>query len=1206
MRNGEVDGRRKIESKPFVAKRKLLNLEAIMSGEKVATYTGFRKFRMLAILAGLGILGLTQLATAQENRGTITGVITDSGGAVLPAAKIEAKNLGTGVAYQSVTTDAGVYTIPLVQPGNYSVTASRDGFRSAINPNFEVRVSDRVQIDLQLSVGSVSQEVTVTTQQPLLETATATRATVLDTQEVQDLPLEGRTTTLLATLQTGVQYTNNSPASSARPFDGALLDNFSVNGGRQGRNNSLLNGITNTTQELASSYSGVAFEAPPDAVSQVRVQTSEYNAQYGHTSGGIIDVNTKSGTNLFHGSAYWFVRNDALNANTYQNNASHIKRAPFKWNQPGLEVDGPFFIPHVYNGRDRTFWMFSWERIKDAIPNSQTATVPTLAELAGDFSRTTVNGAPIKIYDPATCAANATSCVRQQFTCNGVANVICPNRINPVAQALAAYWPKPTPGAGNADNQNNYVAFPNAQTDLYDVFTYQVDQKINQNNHLTVTYGQGDRTQRQGDVGIQEKASTGFYLTRNNRVAGVAWSSTLSPTTVLSVRYGFTRHKLEVNSFSGEFGTTGLAAAGFPASFVNQLPYPTFPNISFVGGTSYLNLGGSLGLFAGKQLNFSTDHSFSGALTKIVNRHSITAGGGFDTLLNDRHAFTSPSFVFSPVFTQQNPNTASSTQGDPFADFLLGLPGQPTGTPGATLAGSVPINVSPALENRYFYLFVQDDWRVNSRLTLNLGLRWDMETPPTERYNRINVGFDPNAPVTNFPVTGLKGGVLFASSSNRAPFPKDYKDWQPRIGIAYKLNDKTVLRGGFAIFFLPSLGDQAFNNGFSTTNPFDQSDNGNITPANTLSNPYPQGLVQPTGSSLGTGTALGTAISVSSTSRPLPYVRQFSAGFQRQLPKNFVLDMSYVGSRTRRLETSVNIDSLSTANLALGASVLNAQVNNPFAGLLPGTSLNGAKTTQQQLLLPFPQFTGVTVNNLPYGYAWYNSLQARLEHRFSSGLFFQASLTYSKNMEAVSYLNPQDYFAGTTNLLRVVTADDAPYRLRMSGGYRVPRMHIENALLSGAVNGWQINTVVTVQSGIPVATPTGAFSTGLNPAIPDPTSKRYFNNCFITLTGALSSQCTGGLQPAWIQQPAFTLATARTRMSSVRTDLPPVVDLSFFKSIPIHERLQFQFRAEAFNLTNTAYFGVVSGSLTSATMGLGNPAQANDPRVYQLSARLQF
>ena len=1176
------------------------------------------------------VFSIVGTAASQENRATITGIVTDAEGGAVVGAKVEAKNLGTQVPYDTVTTDAGLYTIPLVPAGNYSVTASRDGFRNSVSPNVEVRVSDRVQIDLTLQIGSVTQEVTVTAQAPLLETATASRFAVLDTQEVSDLPLEGRTTILLATLENGVQFPNNQPSQSARPFDNGLIENMTVNGGRVARNNFLLNGISNTAQESTTGNMNLVFSAPPDAVSEVKVQTSEVDAQYGHTAGGITDVNLKSGTNAIHGAAYWFVRNDALNANTAQNVRSGTPRQSFKWNEPGLEADGPVYIPHIYDGRDKTFWMFSWEHIKDAIPGTSLFTVPTALERQGDFSQDTSGGDPIIIYDPLTlcgtlgnpaCALDSHGnpiLARQPFP----GNIIPANRINSVASQILSFWPDPTPGLGNIDHQNNFNAGTNPQTDAYDVFSYQVDQKVSTNNRVTMTYGYSDRHQRTNDNGIKEVASTGDYLARINHVAGVAWSSTLSPTTVLSLRYGFSRHELLVRAFGGELGATGMTNLGFPSGLVSQIPFPSFPNLTFTGGAnSYLALGGAQGTFGGNQRNFSTNSAFSGAVTKVLNKHSLTIGGELNFVLNDRHNQVPISFVFSPIFTQQNPSgTTNSLSGDSFADFLLGYPGQPVGTPGATLSGSQPLNVSPAFENRYIATFVQDNWRVSSRLSLNLGLRWDIETPQTERHNQVNVGFNPTAPVSFHGIPNIMGGLLFASPNQRSPFAKDFGDWQPRLGMAFKLDSKTVLRAGYAKFYLPSYADQGFNQGFSTTNPYDASTSTSFVPINSLSNPYPGGLSLPTGSSLGTATALGTAINFSVNHRPLPYTKSFSVGIQRQFPKNFVFDLSYVGSRTRRLETNVNIDALSAANIAaFTPAQLNAQVPNQFAGLLPGTSLNGPTVSKAQTLLPFPQFTSVTQNNNPIGYSWYNSLQARLEHRFSSGLFFQASLTYSKNMEAISYLNPQDYTANPLNLLRVVAADDAPYRLRMSGGYQFHDFKSDNMLVRGVLNGWQLNAVVTLQSGIPVPAPLGTIPTGVNPALPNPTAARYFNNCFLTSTGVLSSQCTNsGLQPAWKQVPAFGLSAGSTRMSNVRLDEPANVDLSLFKSWPIRERLQMQFRAEAFNLTNTPYFNLGQGvniygqastantTLTNSQFGLESPNQGNDPRSFQLSLRLQF
>jgi hypothetical protein len=352
---------------------------------------------------------------------------------------------------------------------------------------------------------------------------------------------------------------------------------------------------------------------------------------------------------------------------------------------------------------------------------------------------------------------------------------------------------------------------------------------------------------------------------------------------------------------------------------------------------------------------------------------------------------------------------------------------------------------------------------------------------------------------------------------------------------------------------------------------------------------------------LGAATFLGQAFTYSDPNRVIPHVNQFSFGVQRLLPWALRLDVSYAGSRTYELEVSRNINALSLANLNLGAVALNASVPNPFAGLLPGTTLNGATTTEQQLLLPFPQFGAITESNQSLGYTWYNSLQLNLEKRFSSGLFLVFSGTLSRNMEAVSYLNPEN-----THLDRELTADDSPFRMRVSGGYRIPGFRKGNALLRGVLSGWQITTLVTVQKGTPVAAPTGAFSTGVNPAVSDPNAALYFNHCYINLSG-VRQNCSSASQPAaWIQQPQFSLNTLSTRLPNIRTIVPPNVDFSLSKTFPLHERLNMQVRGEAFNLTNTAAFGAPNTTITSAQFGTQTLTQANDGRMIQIGLRLQF
>src|SRR5665213_2623340 len=677
---------------------------------------------------------------AQNNLATLTGAITDASSASIPGATIEALNVATGVAYRGSTTEAGIYTIPLVPAGTYKITATKDGFQGAARENVEVRTGDRLQVDLKLEVGSSTQNVTVSAEAPLLETATASRGTVLSTQQVADLPINGRTVTLLSSLAPGVQLVNDQPSTQNRAFDGGLTDRLTINGGRSARNNYLLNGISNFGQDQSTGYANVNFQPAPDAVQEVRVQTNDYSAEFGHTSGGTINVNLKSGTNHFHGTGYYFLQNTVLRANTFTSNATGKPISPFQWKQPGLEVDGPVVIPHLYNGRNRTFFMFSWEQIRDNIPTPGNFRVPTLLERSGDFSQTFVNGTPITLYDPVT---------RVPIPGNNLVG-----RINPVAAAMLKYFPLPNIPVDSSGN--NFYPGANAQTDTYNTFTYQIDQIIDDRNRITATFAKSNRSQRQADNGIAEEASTDYLHQRNNIVAGLAWTDVLTPTAVLNIRGGFSRHLFQIVPTATEFGASGLTGVGFPTSLVSQLPLAAFPNIAFcadsacsavTGNGNYLAIGGSTAFSGGLVQNYSNNINLGGSLTKAIGRHSLKFGAEYDDTFNNRINQAVMTLAFSPVFTQQSPTVNSATQGNAFADFLLGFPGLPNGvateTSGTTtITPRVASNISPALENRYYATYVQDDWRVSSRLTLNLGLRWDLESPPTERYNRFNDGFN--------------------------------------------------------------------------------------------------------------------------------------------------------------------------------------------------------------------------------------------------------------------------------------------------------------------------------------------------------------------------------------------------------------------------------------------------------------------------------
>jgi hypothetical protein len=1034
-----------------------------------------------------------------------------------------------------------------------------------------------------MEVGAVTETVNVTSQVPLLETATASRGQVIDESKVRDLPLLGRNPFLLAVLASGVHIQSTQGSISFRPFDNGGMDNISINGGRAFSNEFLIDGAPNTATERGT-IGSLSFVPSPDAVQEFRVQSNTYDAQFGRTGGGTINVSLKGGTNKLHGALYHYFRNDILNANSFQNNAANAERTALRWNQPGLVIDGPVRIPKIYNGRDKTFFMFNWEKIISSIPAPVTQTQPTLEQRNGDFSKTLQsNGQLITIYDPLTTTCTGNTCTRTPFP----NNQIPANRIDPVAKKILDFIPLPNQ-QGNAQGFFNHFISPNARTDEYDQFATRLDHNLSERHKLSGRWLRSNRHEIRGLAGYEEPASPFFLHYRKNYSGGVDLTSTLSPTLVSNFKINFVRHDFAIQQYGDGFDITQL---GFPAELAKQVPRQFFPRLSF---TDYSPIGNT-----GSQFTFSDASSISETLNKIVRNHALKFGGEVRLLRDNYNNPTSSfgSFAFTKGFTQRNPRGgADATSGNAFASFLLGYPA----------SGSVPINPSFAYQHLYYGGFLQDDWRVSRKLTLNLGLRWDYESPTGERFNQLNAGFDPTSP-SPFQVPGLqlKGGLLFVDKDNRLPYKRDLNNFGPRVGVAYQLTEKTVLRGGYGLSYLPAF-DPGTSNGFSVSTPFVASTDNNLRPANTLSNPYPAGMVQPIGSSQGLATLVGQGFTFYDTNVKIPANHQFSFGIQREIRGSMVVDISYIGSRTYSLSTSKGINDVSAADLARGPAYLDEQVSNPFFGLLPGTGINGDKVPRSQLLRPFPQFTGLTEDRRTIGRAWYNSLQVRLEKRLASGLHYLLSYTFSKNMEAVGYLNAQDPIG---QLASVVTDTYAPHRLMISGGYDLPLFKNSGALLRNIAGGWKVNGVATLQSGVPIGTPGGVYLIG-DPRLPDGQQSlgRWFNTCTLTADGKRQeSTCASASEtPVFQVQPADTLRLHSTRFSNIRTSRPPQIDLSLFKSFRLKEAVSLQFRAEAFNFANTPWFGGPNTTAGSSNFGVIAPSQVNDQRNVQLALKLIF
>ncbi|MEA2174025.1 MAG: hypothetical protein QOD00_1617 [Blastocatellia bacterium] len=1226
------------------------------------------------------VLALALTAFPQEFRATLTGHISDQNGAAVPGAKITVRNQQTNEEKSTNTTEDGDYSVPLLQPGTYTVTVEAAGFKKAESTRVELHTADKATMDVALEVGAVEQVVNVNSDAPLLESDTASRGQVIENARVNELPLVGRNPLNLATLAPGVTFNGN--AQFQRPFDNGDNVNFSINGGLNRHNDFLLDGTPNNADtdvnaSRTTSSNNIAFVPSAEATEEFKVQTNAYDSQFGRTGGGTINITIKPGGEAFHGSLYEFARRYQLNANQFANNARGVlATGPFagqeasprfardqvtganlggpKIDQYGFVFSGPVLLPHFGEGGRKLFgdrktqFLVNYEKYKEAAPQPGFTSVPTVLERQGDFSQS-----GITIYDPLTTTCNSAGvCTRTPFP----GNVIPAGRINPVGQAIVNGFSLPNVGSATL-RFNNFYLSPALGTDKFHSFIARVDHEFSEKEHMFFRFVNNRRDQFA--FGSNNRVGLGLDaqdpLVRQNYGGVIDSVTTLSPTTIFNIRLGYTRFvQAAFRQTASPFDATSL---GFSQAFSQARPISIVPRITFNDPAGGIPEFGS----RNPNSNITNTWSLPAYLTHISGKHTYKFGGEYRHFQVNQSGgsfnFGGGVFCFSNEFTARDPQNFGSTGGSAIADLLLGAPSAAAGCNGNGPNTQLE-NVSPTtFQWGYYATYVQDDFKVSRKLTLNLGLRYDYEQPPVERFNRQNRGFaigQSNPLASNAAVRGanandcpacanLTGGLFFAGVGGqpRGAFKPDRNNFQPRIGVAYQLNDKTVLRGGYGLYYFPSA-EYGGATGFSVISTFTGTLTGGgvnqfIPRTDALNNPYPNGLAQPTGSSLGQLTQLGGNITFSNPSRVIPYIHQFSAGFQRQLPFRMKLDISYVGSRSRGILTNDaqgsggrNLNVLSAAQLEqfrANPAFFNASVTNPFAGLVPGNAtLNAATIQRRLLLLPFPEFGAVTEGAENVGKLWYNSLQASLEKRLSSGLVGVVSYTFSKNIGALGFLNDQD--AAPT---RSVVDFDSPHVLVASAVYQLPvgrGQHFFGDVGKAAnllVGGWEYNVIGSYRSGVPInlpgnvdliADPTISNPSFSNPNIPG-TTATYFNNCVRQLNGT-SLQFVTNASGQRVQQtcsnPAFAIRAANTlrtipfRLSNLRQPSRAQFDMSLNKSFVFTESVRFQFRLEAFNIFNTPLFGSPDTNATGSNFGTLNPnnGQRNVPRQVQLGFKFNF
>ncbi len=1137
--------------------------------------------------------------SGQEVRASLSGIISDPSGAPIPAAQITVTNIAKNTRIVSTSNESGLYSTPLLEPAAYKVVVEKDGFRRVVRESVVLQSLDKTRLDVQLQIGSVTDSITVNDSISQLQTETANRDTAINNQLIANLPTQGRNPFQIAWAAPGVFKAGGW--RYLRSFDIAGTTGFSVNGGRSGENEVLLDGMSNVRSSRT-----VIHVPTMESVQEFKVLTNTYDAQYGRTGGGIVTMVTKSGTNQVHGNLFEYFQNSKLNANQTELNAGGIKKSPNNINSYGFFLSGPVYIPKIFDGRNRIFWTISHESMRQRSADPGVVTVPTLEWRTGDFStlRNAQNQA-VLIYDPLTTIADGT---RQPFA----GNRLPANRITPIATNALKFYPGPTSEGTGPAKVNNY---PYPSRWVADMFQWsgRLDYQINARNNTNFRYGQNPFTEYRGLVFIKNPSDvnpaepTGNApLIRNGRTIGFNWTSTLTPTTTFDLRLGLNRWEQTSGSSYGNGYDPKLL--GFDPNLVSQFTRVAFPRFDFNG--VYQSMGPGSLLNAGNNDTYTIQPN----LNKVVGRHFLKFGFEArrynDNTLNPGAA--TGTYNFGKNWTQAVSNRADATSGNELATFLLGYP----------TSAAVDRNIDPAFVHYFYAGFFQDDFKISSRLTLNLGMRWDYESPAYERYNRMVQSLDFNAasPIAA-QATGLnlKGAVRFANTggASRGSFAPDRNNFAPRVGFAYRLTNKWVVRGGYGLYF---LGQDATgsNQGFSQrTNATVTVDN--LVPAVTLANAFTNQvggrLLPAVGNSEGAASFLGQGIGVNYQNRPLPYSHQYSFDIQRELPGGVLFEAAYVGNQTRKLPISSTANYISASELnrrtatgVIDNAYYNAQVPNPMRGLIPNNAaLNGATITRQTLLFTFPQYSPLTISNVPIGRQRYDSFQLKASKRFTSGLTFLTSYTGAKTLEQISFQNVQDFNVATPNnsVLVKQSADqiDVPRKFNFAGVFELPfgkGKHFAtniNKVGNFLIGGWELNANITYMKGLNLNYPNAAQATPGSAALDNPTIAQYFNT-------SLWNDSTG--KRVGTQEP-FTLRNFPLRFSNVRLPGYKNWDASISKYFPIHERLRAQFKFEAVNALNRPWFtGIQSVDVTNAQFGRLNPSQGNLPRFLKLGLNLQF
>ena len=1195
----------------------------------------------LGAIAGLCVLVAMNVdARGQGFQGGIRGAVHDPGG-VIPGAEVTLTNEGTGVSRSTATNGAGEYSFPNLDPGTYTLKAALTGYRTYQQTAIRVGTQQFLTLDITLDVGQVAETISVTAATPLIETSNASTGTVLDTESLQTLPSPGRAAFLIGTTVPTVIPSGDTQFNRQQDQTNASL--LSLGGGTRRGNNYTLDGVPITDlRNRASANPSI------EALEDVKVQVHTYDAEMGRTGGGVFNTTLRSGTNQMHGSAFIQTRPIWGQTNNY---FSEIAGRP--------KPDSPYYLGGGYVGgsifRNRTFFLFASEDYHDVQTRNSSVIMPTAAERTGDFSQTTnTAGQLVVIYDPLTGLP---------FPGNRIPG----NRINPVSAAMLKYLPLPDVERDNGTS--NYTRTSQINSKFQQLYSLKLDHKFTDNVTLSgfYLYNRTDEPEANYFGSADQNEPNRFadpndyILKRRPKILALNNTWVLSNSSLLALRYGMTRFP-DNDTLSIDFDPRTL---GFSPTFANQIQLNKFPQIRIRGYDQSSSGSRTMGAINPTQINWKST-SANATFSKLVGTHTFKLGGDFRQIGVDTFIYGDGAgfFDFDKDMTSSNGGTGSTTDGNAFAAFLLGYPSS-LATRESRLSVSTPLD----LFANYYGGYAQDDWRLNSKFTLNYGLRLEHEDGLREADDNITVGFDrtmtsalsavviPADPLAGTAARQVVGGLMYAgvdgNKSTQGNPPK--VKWSPRVGATYSITPKTVLRGGYGLYWapfnypIPSTSASNYGQVGYTQNTILSTSRSNPT---TLDNPFPSGIQQPTGNSLRALTNLDSIISYVDQDRTAPRVHQFSVDVQRELPGNMAITGTYMGARSDHVslggsaDLGININQLDPKYLALGSAVLDQQLPNPFLGN-PNVprSLSGLATLPRwRLLLPFPQYRQINARQMTEGITRYHAGVVELTKRMSHGIGGRFSYTYSVLKD--NQIGEDNFYMTTSPALPMNNynylswapkcADgqefttacydpkaeygysilDVPHRVILAPIVELPfgsgRKWATGRAADLLIGGWTVSAAISLQSGFPINIQQAADSRlgGSNANRPN-----LVSGAELASPGSFADRLASDDHPTatWLNTAAFTLAPAgafgnapRT-ITDVRTPPQYNADASFIKNFGVGEGKIAQLKIEVLNVLNRPNVRTLRGANTFGNANFGQTnIQAGFMRITQIMLRFTF